>query len=30
MQVMLFGAAPEFDDILDELKGLEADINAKQ
>jgi hypothetical protein len=30
MQVMLFGAAPEFDNVLEELKGLETDINAKQ
>jgi hypothetical protein len=30
MQVMLFGAAPEFDSILEELKGLESDINANQ
>jgi hypothetical protein len=28
MQVMLFGAPPEFRDILDELKELEAEINA--
>ena len=28
MQVMLFGAPPEFRDILDELKHLEAEINA--
>jgi hypothetical protein len=28
MQVMLFGAPPEFQDILDELKNLEAEINA--
>ena len=29
MQVMLFGAAPEFHSILEELKTLEADINAR-
>jgi hypothetical protein len=29
MQVMLFGAAPEFDNILEELKSLAAEINAK-
>ena len=28
MQVMLFGAPPEFRDILDELRDLEAEINA--
>jgi archaellum component FlaC len=28
MQVMLFGDAPKFGDILDELKRLEAEINA--
>ena len=28
MQVMLFGAPPEFGDILDELRNLEAQINA--
>jgi len=28
MQVMLFGAPPEFQDILDELRSLEAEINA--
>jgi len=28
MQVMLFGAPPEFGAILDELKELEAEINA--
>jgi len=28
MQVMLFGTPPEFRDILDELKSLEAEINA--
>jgi hypothetical protein len=28
MQVMQFGAPPEFADILDELKSLEAEINA--
>lgn len=28
MQVMLFGAPPEFREILDELKHLEAEINA--
>jgi hypothetical protein len=28
MQVMLFGEPPEFRDILDELKHLEAEINA--
>ena len=28
MQVMLFGAPPEFQDILNELKKLEAEINA--
>ena len=28
MQVMLFGTPPEFRDILDELKNLEAEINA--
>ena len=27
-QVMLFGAHPEFRDILDELRDLEAEINA--
>lgn len=30
MQVMLFGAAPEFHTILEELRRLEVDINAKQ
>ena len=29
MQVMLFGAVPEFHNILEELKSLEAEINAK-
>lgn len=29
MQVMLFGAVPEFDNILEELKSLAAEINAK-
>jgi hypothetical protein len=29
MQVMLFGAHPEFFDILDELKKLEAEINGR-
>jgi hypothetical protein len=28
MQVMLFGAPPQFQDILDELRNLEAEINA--
>ena len=28
MQVMLFGAPPKFQDILDELRNLEAEINA--
>ena len=28
MQVMLFGAPPEFQEILDELRNLEAEINA--
>ena len=28
MQVMLFGAPPEFEDILKELKTLEVEINA--
>ena len=28
MQVMLFGAPPEFQDILDELRNLEVEINA--
>ena len=28
MQVMLFGTPPEFQDILDELKNLEVEINA--
>ncbi|MES1262063.1 MAG: nucleotidyl transferase AbiEii/AbiGii toxin family protein, partial [Acidobacteriota bacterium] len=28
MQVMLFGAPPEFRDILDELRNLEAQIQA--
>ena len=27
MQVMLFGAPPEFQEILDELRNLEAEIN---
>ena len=29
MQVMLFGTPPEFHNILQELKSLEADINAR-
>jgi len=30
MQVMLFGAAPEFENILEALKSLAAEINAKR
>jgi hypothetical protein len=29
MQVMLFGASPEFRSIIEELKSLEAEINAR-
>ena len=28
MQAMLFGTPPEFGEVLDELKALEAEINA--